>query len=702
VRRDDVDDILASRSNPVYQHNHVLVLEAGYQFHRRPRGFLRSQFSSNLFMDELPVTYNSSTSSCFGNRYSVLTLRLRASFQAGAAGVVRGTAGENRSARHAHSSGVEGAENGGESASRGIRPPSAFRMTLQPRSARKPLLDSTPMKTSPFSALLAPLRTVLMFSLVINLALLAPSIFMLQVFDRVLTTRSVETLLVLGVIAVTTLALMGVLEYFRSRSLSGLGILLEQQHGPRLLAQLLRAAARAGGRSYLDGMRDLAVLRGFIGGPGVVAFCDAPWTIIYLVIIYLFHPALGILATVFIVVLVLLAWVNERATRDTIGQLTDSSRVSGRLVDNALRSAEVITALGMQPAITQRWQTQNHKSHRLQLALSNGGGAITAISRVSRQLVQVVMLGFGAYLVIHDNATPGIMLATTIILARAMAPVEMLIGSWKNLVEARGAYGRLHDLLGATTEGAVGTELPRPTGRLAVEGLSYTPPGGDRPLLRGVTLAVEPGHVLAVVGPSGSGKTTMARLLAGVTQPTAGTVRLDGADIRSWDPVRLGGWMGYVPQDVALFDGTVSENIARLGPVDSAAVLQAAQRANVHEMLLRLPMGYDTPVGDGGSRLSGGQRQRVALARALYGQPALVVMDEPDASLDADGEAALLETIRGMKALGTTVVVVTQRRAVLAVADSVVVMKDGAIDRIANVEANPQRPTAVTASPGQT
>jgi PrtD family type I secretion system ABC transporter len=555
------------------------------------------------------------------------------------------------------------------------------------------------MKPTPFSALLRPLRTVLAFSLVINLALLAPSIFMLQVFDRVLTTRSVETLLVMGVIAVAALALMGVLEYFRARTLSGMSVMIEQEHGPRLLAQLMRAAARAGGRSYLDGMRDLAAVRAFVGGPGVVAFCDAPWTVIYVVIIYLFHPALGLLATVFIIALVLLAWLNERTTRDTIGQLTDSSRQSGRIVDSGLRSAEVVTALGMQPSITRRWQLQNLTSHRLQLELSRAGGAITALSRVSRQLVQVVMLGFGAYLVIHDNATPGIMLATTIILARAMAPVEMLIGSWKQQVEARSAYGRLRPLLDAPTEGAVGTELPRPTGRLAVENLSFTPPGSDKPLLRGVTLQVEPGHALAVVGASGSGKTTLARLLAGVTSPSGGTVRLDGADIRSWDPVRLGGWIGYVPQDVSLFDGTVSENIARLGPVDSAAVLLAAQQANVHPMLLRLPMGYDTPVGDGGSRLSGGQRQRVALARSLYGQPALLVMDEPDASLDAEGEQALLETIRGLKALGTTVVVVTQRRAVLSVADSVVVMKDGAIDRIANVEATPPRAAGGPANP---
>lgn len=547
------------------------------------------------------------------------------------------------------------------------------------------------VKLGALTPLLAPLRTVLLFSLAVNLALLAPSIFMLQVFDRVLSTRSVETLLVMSVIAVVTLALMGVLEYFRARALTGIGVMLEQDHGPRILAQLMRSAARQGGRSYLDGMRDLAIVRGFLGGPGVLAFCDAPWTLIYLLLIYLFHPALGLLATVFTALLVLLAWCNERATRTTIGQLTDSSRQAGRLVDGALRNAEIVTALGMQTAMTGRWRAQTDRSHHLQLELSRSAGAFNALSRVTRQLVQVAMLGYGAYLVIHDHATPGVMLAATIILARAMAPVELLIGSWKSLVEARAALGRLHGVLNAPTEGAVGTELPRPQGQLSVEGLGFTPPGSDRALLRGVSLQAEPGQVLAVIGPSGSGKTTLARLLAGVTLPSAGAVRLDGADMRNWDPVRLGSWVGYVPQDVELFDGSVSENIARMGGIDSAAVLLAAQHAQVHELLLRLPQGYDTPVGDGGSRLSGGQRQRVALARALYGQPALVVMDEPDASLDAEGEQALLGTIRGLRARGVTTVVVTQRRAVLSVADRVVVMKDGTIERIANVETSPQR-----------
>lgn len=544
------------------------------------------------------------------------------------------------------------------------------------------------------SDLAAPLKTVLGFSLVINLALLAPSIFMLQVFDRVLSTGSVETLVVMGLIALITLVLMGQLDYLRARTLAGSAALIEQQHGPALLAQMLRASAQDNTRPYADGMRDLTTLRSFLTGTGVVALCDAPWTLVYLALIFLFHPALGLLATGCTVFLVVLGVLNERLTRPTILQLQDGARQSGRFVDGALRRAEAVTALGMQDAVTRRWRGLAGANQALQLLLSRQGGIITAISRVSRQLVQVLMLGYGAYLVIHDHATAGVMLATTIILARALAPVEVLIGGWRGLVEARAAYARLADVLGRPTEGAVGTDLPRPQGHLSVEGLGYTPPGANKALLRGVNLRAEPGQVLAIVGASGSGKTTLARLLVGVTRPGAGSVRLDGADLRNWDPVRLGAWVGYVPQEVALFEGSISENIARLGPVDSDAVLAAARLARTHELFLRMPEGYDTRIGEGGSRLSGGQRQRLALTRALYGNPALVVLDEPDASLDAEGEQALLETLRELKAQGTTVVAVTQRRGVLSVADQVLVMKDGELGRVARADGEGQRAIA--------
>jgi PrtD family type I secretion system ABC transporter len=532
----------------------------------------------------------------------------------------------------------------------------------------------------------APLRTVLGFSLVINLALLAPSIFMLQVFDRVLATRSVETLVVMALIAAATLALMGVLDFYRARALAAIGVLIEQKHGPRLLRQLLTASARGGGRSYLDGMRDLAAVRGFLAGPGVLALCDAPWTVVYLVLIFLFDTSLGMLATLCTLFLLALAWLNERVTRDVLSRLHDGARASARFVDNALRNAEVVTALGMPDAVSRRWTALNDRSHALQLETSRTGGRIGSISRVARQGIQVLMLGAGAYLVIHDGATAGVMLATTIILARALAPVEQLIGGWKSFVDARAAFGRLRDLLQRAPEGEVSTALPRPQGRIAVEQLVYTPPGADRALLRGVSFQLEPAQILAIVGPSGAGKTTLARLLAGVTQPNGGTVRYDGADIRGWDPVRLGQWVGYVPQTVALFDGTIAENIARLGPVDSEAVLGAARLAQAHDMILRLPAGYETPVGEDGGRLSGGQRQRIALARAMYGDPAVLVLDEPDASLDAEGEQALLEALRKLKQRGCTVICVSQRRAVLSVADAVLVMKDGVVDRFAHVE----------------
>ncbi|MDO9091993.1 MAG: type I secretion system permease/ATPase [Rubrivivax sp.] len=544
------------------------------------------------------------------------------------------------------------------------------------------------------------LRTVLLFSLFINLALLAPSIFMLQVFDRVLSTRSLETLLMLAAIALLTLGLMGVLDHYRARILAGTGIRFEQRHGPRLLEQLMNASVRQGGRGYVEGMRDLATVRGFLGGPGFIALCDSPWVLVFLLIIFLFHPALGLLAAVCTLALIALAILNERLSQPAVARLRETSQQASRVVDAMLRHAETVTSMGLTRAMTTRWQRRSVQAQGVQLGLSRTSSAINATSRVMRQAVQVLMLGFGTYLVVHDNATPGIMLATTIILGRALAPLEQLIGSWKGLIEARAAWARLQPVLKAAPEGAVGTELPRPIGRLAVEGVSYTPPGATRPSLRGVTLLAEPGQVLALIGASGAGKTTLARVIAGVLAPDAGVVRLDGIDTRSWAPGRLGGWVGYMPQDVALFEGTVAENIARMGDVDPDALLAAAHHAKVHDLIVRLPAGYDTPVGEGGRSLSAGQRQRVALARALFGEPALVVMDEPDASLDAEGEQALLEAIRGLKQRGVTVVVSTQRRAVLAVADQVLVLREGVAERVEPVKPNAQPPTLAAASTG--
>lgn len=539
-----------------------------------------------------------------------------------------------------------------------------------------------------------PLRTTLVFSMVANLALLAPSLFMLQVFDRVLTTRSVETLLVMAVIALFTLGLMGVLEHYRGRTLSAMGLLCERELGPTLIARALRAGPED--PAARDGLQDLARVRAFISGTGVLALLDAPWTLFYLALIFVFHPVLGGLATACVAALVLLAWVNERLTRAPIEALGEANRAAARQIDAAVRQAEPVVALGMVPAVVARWLTASRLGQSRALALSAVSAAVTALSRVARQSVQVLMLGVGAWLVIGERATPGVMLATTIILARALAPLELLVGNWRTVVEARAAFRRLRALLVDGDEAAPKTELPRPRGVLQVEGLQYLPPGAARPVLRGVSFGVEPGQVLAVLGPSGAGKSTLVRALVGAVPATAGTVRLDGAELSAYDPDRLGACIGYLPQDVALLSGTVAENIARLGVPDPASVLRAAERARVHELLLRLPAGYDTPLdGPQGVRLSGGQRQRVGLARALYGEPALVVLDEPDASLDADGERALVEALRGLKAAGMAVVVVSQRRAVLAAADRVLVLRDGLVEHEGPVDSVMPRPTAI-------
>ena len=523
----------------------------------------------------------------------------------------------------------------------------------------------------------------LVFSLAINLALLTPSLFMLQVYDRVLVTRSVETLVMLALIAGFCLAAFGALDQVRSRLLNMLGMALERRIGPGLLGSLIVANARQSSNELADGLKDLASVRTFLSGPGVVAVFDAPWALVYLVIIALFDLRLGGLALLAMVVLFGMTWFNNRLVRQGLQRVQPASRAAGRWAERCMQNAEAVTALGMGSAMTERWAAQSAQVQETTLAATAASGRLAAVSRAARQAVQVVMLSAGAWLVIREGATPGVMIATTIILGRALAPVEQLIGGWQGLVEARLAYQRLQAVLERPPEGAVETTLPRPQGQLSVEALSHVSPQNNRPLLRQVSFQAVPGELVAVVGGSGAGKTTLARLLVGVLKPSAGVVRLDGADIRQYDPGVLGAAIGYLPQDVELFAGTVAENIARFTGAGSAAVIAAAQAAGAHEIILRFPQGYDTPVGEGGRLLSGGQRQRVALARALFGEPSFVVLDEADASLDAEGEEALVGALQRLRARGATVVAVTQRRRLLTVADRVLVLREGSIERTA-------------------
>ena len=531
--------------------------------------------------------------------------------------------------------------------------------------------------------LLAPLRPLLvyagLFSLAINLLLLAPPLYMLQVFDRVLSSRHTETLLVLTAVTVGALVLMALLDALRSRLLGAAAVALDRRLGPQLLDGLVARAARLGGAAYLGGLRDVATLRAFFNGQGLLALFDAPWLPLFLALVFLFHPVLGALALAGSVVMLLLAVLNERVTRRPLEGAQAAARQAARFIDGSLRNAEVVSALGMLPAVTRRWASLNDGALLAQLRTGNVGGTLGGATKLVRQLVQTAMLAVGAWLVVGQDMTPGVMIAATIILGRALAPIETLVAGWRGLVEARAAWRSLGELLaGNKAEGK--TELPPLTGAIEAERVTFGFPGGGRPVLRGVSFALQPGESLGIVGPSASGKSTLLRVALGVWKPASGTMRLDGADAAAWPRERLGAQVGYLPQDVELFAGSVAENIARLGEVDAAGVVRAAQRAHVHEMILRLPEGYDTQIGEGGQALSPGQRQRIALARALYGDPRLVVLDEPNANLYQQGDAALLQALEGLKAEGVTVLIVAHRPSLLRGVDKLLVLREGAVD----------------------
>ena len=537
------------------------------------------------------------------------------------------------------------------------------------------------------------------FSLLINLALLAPSLYMLQVFDRVLSTRSAETLVMLSLITALALGLMFVLDGLRGRLLAQLGGLFERSEGRRVLQRVLDDAASLEPTEQAYALRDVGVVRAFLSGAGIVSLFDAPWMVVYIVLIALFSPFLGVLALMSCVVLVLLAWINESATRNSLEQLQQATRDVGQFVDAALRSPEVVRALGMAPALGRRWEARTGSIQVKQLANQRVAGWIGSGTRFFRQSIQVAMMGSAAWMVIQQQATAGVMIAVTIILGRALAPVESLIAHWKSLVEARAAWRRLQ-ALDAKRAAACFAALPDLTGAVSAAGVTYAPPGAEHATVRNVSVEIRSGEVLAVIGPSGSGKSTLARLLIGVIQPSAGQVRVDGASLSQWDPDRLGRQLGYLPQDVALFSGTVAENIARFDDSQPAAVIEAAQQAQAHELIVKLAQGYDTQVGEGGRRLSGGQRQRVGLARALYGNPRLVILDEPNAFLDHDGELALARAVASLRQRGATVVIITQRTQILSLADRIMVMRDGAVERIGvrQAETAAEQPPAAAGS----
>lgn len=518
-----------------------------------------------------------------------------------------------------------------------------------------------------------------LFSMFINVLGLVPSIYMLQVYDRVLQSRNVTTLVMLTLILLVFYTILGMLELARSKLLIRVGAQLDVKLNDRVfVASFEQNLKRAGGNAG-QALNDLTNIRQFLTGNGLFAFFDAPWAPVYLLVIFMFSPWLGGFALLSSIALFSLAWATEMATRKPLAEAAMTAASAGNFATNNLRNAEVIEAMGMLDNLKRRWLVRQLKFLSLQNEASDKAAVISATTKATRIAVQSLMLGGGALLVIDGAMTPGSMIAGSILLGKALGPVELAIGIWKQLLSARTAYHRLEGLLQNNPVRDAGMSLPRPQGKLLVEGVTATPPGTQTVVLKQVGFAVSAGEVVGVIGPSASGKSTLARLMVGVWPTVAGKVRLDGADVFSWNKQQLGPAVGYLPQDIELFEGSIAENIARFGQVDSDKVVEAAQLAGVHEMILRFPKGYDTPIGEGGSSLSGGQRQRIGLARAMYGNPAFVVLDEPNSNLDEIGEAALVRAVLELKRRGTTVMLITHRTSILAAVDKLLLLVEGAV-----------------------
>ena len=543
---------------------------------------------------------------------------------------------------------------------------------MDPSSPRSELADALFRLRRTFYALAA-------FSGVINLLMLTPAVYMLQVYDRALVSSNVTTLLMLTLLVVCLFVLMALLEVVRSSVLIRVGNRLDMMLNQRIFSAAFERNLRRAGGNPSQALQDLSQVRQFLTGNGLFAFFDAPWTPIYLVVVSLVHPLLGVITLVGSLLLVGLAWLTETSTRKPLAEANQAAMASATFANNNLRNAEVIESMGMLPAIRQRWFGNHLRILELQSLASDRAAWINGITRFVRITLQSLLLGAGALLAIEGEITPGMMIACSILGGRALAPVEQVIATWKQLLSSRAAWERLSTLLKDFPARKESMPLPKPTGMLSVEGAFANAPGTNLPILRAISFNLSPGEALGVIGPSASGKSTLARLLVGIWPAQAGKVRLDGAEVFQWNKEELGPWLGYLPQDVELFEGTIAENIARFGQVDSDVVIQAARQASVHEMILRLPQGYDTHLSADGGSLSGGQKQRIGLARALYGDPSLIVLDEPNSSLDDVGEAALIQALSDLKRRGKTLVLISHRPTVLNIVDKILVLREGMV-----------------------
>ena len=517
------------------------------------------------------------------------------------------------------------------------------------------------------------------FSMVANVLMLSPTLYMLQVYDRVMVSRSELTLLAMSLITLFLFCVMAFAEWMRSRVLVRSGVRLDAMLGTRVFNASFEANLAPSGVSPARSFGDLIQIRQFLTGNGILAFFDTPWTPVYMAVLFILHPMLGWLALFFAAVQGALAWFGHRST---VAPAEEASRASGEAsmyLQGKLRNAEVLEPMGMVHNLRPRWAQRHDQAQQLQGRAQALTHRITAWSKFIRYAQQSLALGAGALLVIDGQLSPGGMIAANVLMTRALAPIDMLVGTWRGFIGARGAFGRLEALLAAHPERDPALSRVAPQGAITLREVVAVAPGRAEPILKGVNLAVAPGTVTVVLGPSGSGKSTLARCMVGIWPGVSGEVLLDGLPISGWDRNELGPYLGYLPQDIELFEGSIAENIARFGEVSSEKVIAAARSAGLHEMILRFPKGYDTPIGEAGNLLSGGQRQRIGLARAVYGDPVLVVLDEPNANLDDVGEAALVRTVQELKAKGRTVFLITHRPGIVAVADRLLILRNGMV-----------------------
>jgi PrtD family type I secretion system ABC transporter len=516
------------------------------------------------------------------------------------------------------------------------------------------------------------------FSVGASLLMLAGPLYMLQIYDRVINTGNIDTLVALSVMVVLALVVFGLLEGLRTLVAQRVGVWLDRKlFGPTLAGGI--AGALNGSAASAQGLRDVTAVRTYLASPAIFPLFDAPIAPFFLLILFIMHPLLGIIATIGGVLLFLIALANEMSTRKALQQASGASSQTFNSADAAIRNADVIAAMGMMPALARRIDEAAERWRILQLRAGGRSGMLGATAKGMRLLLQSVILGAGAWLVLRGELTPGMMIAGSIMLSRALAPVEQAISAWQGLVNAQAAWKRLKEVLANSPALGEGTQLPAPKGDVAAEGVIYQPPGAAEPVLKGVSFRIPAGTAVGVIGPTGSGKTTLARVIVGTRMAQRGSVRLDNADMAIWDPLDRGQHVGYLPQDIELFDGTVKENIARLSEAEDAEVVEAAQLAGVHEMILRLPKAYETPIGERGASLSGGQRQRIGLARAIFRKPRLIVLDEPNANLDAEGEDALIRAITTLKQQGHTILMISHKPSLLHAVDMIMVMQSGTV-----------------------